>query len=224
MSDTSMSRTLRVLFLVLGLGLLVLIGLQFQYSLFHWSPYGFGVGLRELSIISVMLILFLAVGVAIGTYVYRDAKRRGRATSLPSPPFAPDMVYRHRGLVRQPLLSVAQFLVSRGGAATCLRIRQIDAHRLGQFMEWSLPLEKKDTKGNGRTNWLDESSDTPLIGQYVERLKSFLDAMADGRIEAHELKAQEDRVVALMKAVEPIHKEYEARLGKDLLDMARNPK
>jgi tripartite ATP-independent transporter DctP family solute receptor len=29
---------------------------------------------------------------------------------------------------------------------------------------------------------------------------------------------------AFMKAVEPIHKEYEARLGKELLDMARNPK
>ena len=29
---------------------------------------------------------------------------------------------------------------------------------------------------------------------------------------------------AFMKAVEPIHKEYEARLGKQLLDMARNPK
>lgn len=29
---------------------------------------------------------------------------------------------------------------------------------------------------------------------------------------------------AFMKAVESIHKEYEARLGKDLLDMARNPK
>jgi tripartite ATP-independent transporter DctP family solute receptor len=29
---------------------------------------------------------------------------------------------------------------------------------------------------------------------------------------------------AFMKAVEPIYKEYEARLGKDLIDMARNPK
>jgi TRAP-type transport system periplasmic protein len=29
---------------------------------------------------------------------------------------------------------------------------------------------------------------------------------------------------AFMKAVEPIHKEYEARLGKELLDKARNPK
>ena len=29
---------------------------------------------------------------------------------------------------------------------------------------------------------------------------------------------------AFMKIVEPIHKEYEPRLGKDLLDKARNPK
>ena len=43
----------------------------------------------------------------------------------------------------------------------------------------------------------------PLIDQYVQRLGSFLDAMADGRIEADELKTQEARVVALMKTVEP---------------------
>jgi len=63
--------------------------------------------------------------------------------------------------------------------------------------------KQKNKKGDGRTDWLDESSETPLIGQYVERLGSFLDAMADGRIEPHELKAQQDRVTALMKAVEP---------------------
>ena len=61
----------------------------------------------------------------------------------------------------------------------------------------------KDNTGDGRTAWLDATSDTPLIDQYVQRLGSFLDAMADGRIEAHELKSQEDRVVALMKAIEP---------------------
>ena len=32
---------------------------------------------------------------------------------------------------------------------------------------------------------------------------TFLDAMADGKIDASELKAQEDRVVALMKTIEP---------------------
>ena len=42
-----------------------------------------------------------------------------------------------------------------------------------------------------------------MIDQYVQRLGSFLDAMADGRIEASELKTQEDRVVALMKTIEP---------------------
>ena len=62
----------------------------------------------------------------------------------------------------------------------------------------------KTTAGAGtRTDWLDDTTDTPLIGQYAERLGTFLEAMADGRIEPHELKAQEDRVVALMKAVEP---------------------
>ncbi len=62
---------------------------------------------------------------------------------------------------------------------------------------------KKQSKAGSRTEWLDEKSDTPLIGQYVERLGSFLDAMADGKIESTELKTQEARVVALMKTIEP---------------------
>jgi hypothetical protein len=63
--------------------------------------------------------------------------------------------------------------------------------------------KKKASKAGSRTEWLDEKSDTTLIGQYVERLGSFLDAMADGKIDASELKAQEARVVALMKTIEP---------------------
>ena len=62
---------------------------------------------------------------------------------------------------------------------------------------------KKQSKAGSRTEWLDEKSDTPLIGQYVERLGSFLDAMADGMVDASELKAQEARLVALMKTIEP---------------------
>ena len=62
---------------------------------------------------------------------------------------------------------------------------------------------KTDGKGTSRTHWLDEKTETPLIDQYVQRLGSFLDAMADGRIDASELKTQEARVVALMKTVEP---------------------
>ena len=63
--------------------------------------------------------------------------------------------------------------------------------------------KKTKTAGNARTDWLDAKTDTPLIGQYAERLGTFLEAMADGRIDNQELKDQEARVVALMKAVEP---------------------
>jgi hypothetical protein len=63
--------------------------------------------------------------------------------------------------------------------------------------------KKKATKGNGRTEWLDPSSNAPMIGQYAERLGSFLEAMADGRIDESELKAQQDRVAAIMKTLEP---------------------
>jgi hypothetical protein len=56
---------------------------------------------------------------------------------------------------------------------------------------------------SARTHWLDEKSETPVIDQYVQRLGGFLDAMADGRIDAGELKTQEARVVALMKKIEP---------------------
>src|SRR5262249_45695514 len=72
--------------------------------------------------------------------------------------------------------------------------------------------KKKAAKSSGRTEWLDPSSDAPLIGEYAERLGSFLEAMADGRIDESELKAQQDRLAAIMKTVEPklddaLHKE-----------------
>jgi hypothetical protein len=59
------------------------------------------------------------------------------------------------------------------------------------------------SKGSTRTHWLDEKTEAPVIDQYVQRLGSFMDAMADGKIDADELKAQEVRVSALMKTVEP---------------------
>lgn len=64
-------------------------------------------------------------------------------------------------------------------------------------------MSKTNAAPSPRTDWLDDTTQTPLIGQYAERLGTFLEAMADGRIEAHELKAQEDRVTALLKSVEP---------------------
>jgi alpha-D-ribose 1-methylphosphonate 5-triphosphate diphosphatase PhnM len=61
----------------------------------------------------------------------------------------------------------------------------------------------KATGSGKRTEWLDATTNTPLIDDYAQRLGTFLEAMADGRIEPEELRAQEARVAALMKSVEP---------------------
>ncbi len=55
-----------------------------------------------------------------------------------------------------------------------------------------------------KTPWFDDSTDTPLIAEYARKLDSFLDAVADARIETSELDEQEKRVVSLMKEVEPL--------------------
>lgn len=55
-----------------------------------------------------------------------------------------------------------------------------------------------------KTPWFDDSNDTPLIAEYARKLDSFLDAVADARVESHELDEQEKRVVSLMKEVEPM--------------------
>jgi hypothetical protein len=55
-----------------------------------------------------------------------------------------------------------------------------------------------------KTPWFDDSTETPLIAEYARKLDSFLDAIADSQVEMRELEAQEKRVVALMKEVEPL--------------------
>ena len=56
----------------------------------------------------------------------------------------------------------------------------------------------------GKTPWFDDASDTPVIAEYARKLDSFLDVVADGRVDARELEPQEKRLVALMKEVEPL--------------------
>jgi len=55
-----------------------------------------------------------------------------------------------------------------------------------------------------RTSWFDEATQTPQIDKQARNLTTFMDAMADGSIDSTELKAQESRVVALMKELEPL--------------------
>jgi hypothetical protein len=61
----------------------------------------------------------------------------------------------------------------------------------------------KKAKSQGRVSWLDADSGEPMIHQYTERLNTFLEAMADGKVEAKELEEQEERLVTLLKEIEP---------------------
>ena len=55
-----------------------------------------------------------------------------------------------------------------------------------------------------RTSWFDDKDGTEQIQDRVRKLESFTDALADGVITAHELDAQEKRLVEAMKAAEPL--------------------
>ena len=54
-----------------------------------------------------------------------------------------------------------------------------------------------------RQSWLDDEAKTTLIDDYARNLSTFMDAMADGIVDAKEVADQEQRVVELMKEVEP---------------------
>jgi hypothetical protein len=55
-----------------------------------------------------------------------------------------------------------------------------------------------------RKSWFDVKTNKPLIDEYAQNLESFVSTMADGKVDAKELTAQQKRVVALMKEVEPL--------------------
>lgn len=59
-------------------------------------------------------------------------------------------------------------------------------------------------KPTGKTPWFDAASDSPLLAEYARKLDSFLDVVADGRVDSKELEEQEKRLVNLMKEVEPL--------------------
>ena len=54
-----------------------------------------------------------------------------------------------------------------------------------------------------RQSWLDDKAQTTLIDEYTQKLSTFMAAIADGHIDDSELSEQEQRLVALMKDVEP---------------------
>lgn len=71
-----------------------------------------------------------------------------------------------------------------------------------------------------RQSWLDDKSQTTLIDDYAKRLTSFVDVMADGKVEKSELASQESRLVALMKEIEPkLNDEQHAKVTQLLCEL-----
>ena len=58
-------------------------------------------------------------------------------------------------------------------------------------------------QANPTSAWFDAARHTSLIAEKAKRTESFLVAAADGRIDAAEMAAQENRLVALMAEIEP---------------------
>jgi hypothetical protein len=54
-----------------------------------------------------------------------------------------------------------------------------------------------------RSDWIDEDSQTPIIERYAKQMDSFVETFADGKVDESEMEAQEERLVALMKEIEP---------------------
>ena len=54
-----------------------------------------------------------------------------------------------------------------------------------------------------RKSWLDEKGESTLIDDYAQQTTSFIEAMADGKIDDSEIASQEAKVVELMKIIEP---------------------
>lgn len=54
-----------------------------------------------------------------------------------------------------------------------------------------------------RASWFDDRAEHPVIQEQIAKLDSFTSAMADGVVEKRELEAQEQRVAAAMKKLEP---------------------
>jgi hypothetical protein len=56
---------------------------------------------------------------------------------------------------------------------------------------------------SAKSVWFDEATQVPMVSEKAQQLESFVAAMADGKIDDAEIKAQEKRLVQLMKTIEP---------------------
>ncbi|HVR75667.1 MAG TPA: hypothetical protein VMT52_15135 [Planctomycetota bacterium] len=85
----------------------------------------------------------------------------------------------------------------------------------------SKPTSRLAATKEKRIKWLDDKTGAVLIESHARRLKSFMQAMADGRVDDSELKAQEARLVSIIKEVEPkLNDQIHARVSELLCELS----
>lgn len=71
-----------------------------------------------------------------------------------------------------------------------------------------------------KASWFDERAEHPTLHERVEKLESFTSAMADGVVDRNELDAQEKRLTAAMKTLEPaLSDELHAQVTNVLIEL-----
>jgi len=65
------------------------------------------------------------------------------------------------------------------------------------FLNYGIRFDKEKV-AMARIDWLDEKTNVPVIDEQVQKLTTFVEAMADGVIEKTELEKQQSSVVQAM--------------------------
>jgi hypothetical protein len=72
-----------------------------------------------------------------------------------------------------------------------------------------------------RISWFDDKTDLPVIDEQVHKLESFTEAMSDNVVSNKELEAQQESLVAAMKAVESgLSDEQHAQVTRLLIELS----
>jgi ribosomal protein S13 len=72
-----------------------------------------------------------------------------------------------------------------------------------------------------RISWFDEKTHMPVIDEQVQKLSTFVDAMADGVIDDSELHNQQESVVKAMKSVEgDLNDELHAKITRLMVELS----
>ena len=72
-----------------------------------------------------------------------------------------------------------------------------------------------------RISWFDETKHLPVIDEQVQKLDSFVQAMADGVIDKTELENQQESLIRAMRAVESdLTDDQHAKITRLLIELS----